>query len=202
MKKIFFPLIVIAFIFGCKNSNLNNQNKNQETIFMNDTAKTSDSMLVAIIETNMGTIEIELYEKETPKTVENFAGLAKKGYYKGIIFHRVIDNFMIQGGDPTGTGSGGESLWGGKFEDEIVPSLTFDKPGYLAMANAGPNTNGSQFFITTAPTGWLNGNHTIFGKVIKGMDVVNAIGKTQTKPGDRPVKDVVMEKVTIEKRKK
>ena len=130
-------------------------------------------------------------------------GLAKKGYYNGLIFHRVIDNFMIQGGDPTGTGRGGESLWGGEFKDEIVSSLKFDKPGYLAMANAGPNTNGSQFFITTVATSWLNGKHTIFGKVIKGMDVVNTIGKVKTtKPGDKPVKDVIMEKVTIEKRKK
>jgi len=94
----------------------------------------------------MGTIEIELFAKETPKTVENFVGLANKGYYNGVIFHRVIDNFMIQGGDPTGTGRGGDSFWGGKFADEIVPSLKHDVPGILSMANAGPNTNGSQFF--------------------------------------------------------
>ena len=108
---------------------------------------------------------------------------------------------MIQGGDPTGTGRGGESIWGKPFEDEIVPSLVFDEPGILAMANAGPNTNGSQFFITVAPTTWLNGKHTIFGKVIDGMDVVYDISKVQTrKPGDKPLKDVVMESVTIEKR--
>jgi cyclophilin family peptidyl-prolyl cis-trans isomerase len=202
MRNVVIPLIIIAFIFGCKDTNSNNQNKNQEAVIMNDTTKTPDSMLVAIIETNMGTIEIELFENDAPKTVENFAGLAKKGYYNGIIFHRVIDKFMIQGGDPTGTGRGGESIWEKAFEDEIVPSLIFDKPGYLAMANAGPNTNGSQFFITTVPTPWLNGRHTIFGEVINGMDVVNAIGKVKTQPGDKPVKDVVMEKVTIEKRKK
>ena len=161
----------------------------------------SDSILVAMIKTNMGTIELELYENKTPKTVENFIGLAKKGFYNGIIFHRVIDNFMIQGGDPTGTGRGGESFWGGRFADEIVPGLVFDSPGLLAMANAGPNTNTSQFFITLVPTPWLNGHHTIFGKVIGGMDVVKAIGKVKTsKPGDRPIKDVVMEEVTIEKR--
>jgi cyclophilin family peptidyl-prolyl cis-trans isomerase len=201
MVKLFISLITIAFIFGYVNANSKNQNKNQETAFMSDMEKTPEST-VAIIKTNMGTIEVELFEKETPKTVENFTGLAKKGYYNGIIFHRVIDKFMIQGGDPTGTGGGGESLWGGEFKDEIVSSLKFDKPGYLAMANAGPNTNGSQFFITTAATPWLNGKHTIFGKVIKGMDVVDTIGKVKTKTGDRPIKDVVMEKVTVEKRKK
>ena len=201
MVKLFISLITIAFIFGYVNANSKNQNKNQETVFMSDIEKTPEST-VAIIKTNMGTIEVELFEKETPKTVENFTGLAKKGYYNGIIFHRVIDKFMIQGGDPTGTGGGGESLWGGEFKDEIVSSLKFDKPGYLAMANAGPNTNGSQFFITTVATPWLNGKHTIFGKVIKGMDVVDVIGKVKTKTGDRPIKDVVMEKVTVEKRKK
>jgi len=160
-------------------------------------------MAVAVIKTNMGTIEIELFAKETPKTVENFVGLANKEYYNGIIFHRVIENFMIQGGDPTGTGRGGDSFWGGKFADEIVPSLKHDVPGILSMANAGPNTNGSQFFITLVATPWLDGKHTIFGKVISGMDVVSAIGKVQTsKPGDKPLKDVVMETVIIEKREK
>jgi cyclophilin family peptidyl-prolyl cis-trans isomerase len=161
----------------------------------------SKEMTVAVIKTNMGTIEIELFAKETPKTVENFVGLANKGYYNGVIFHRVIDNFMIQGGDPTGTGRGGASFWGGKFADEIVPSLKHDQPGILSMANAGPNTNGSQFFITVVATPWLDGKHTVFGKVINGMDVVYAISKVKTsKPGDKPLKDVVMEKVTIEKR--
>ena len=158
-------------------------------------------MTVAVIKTNMGTIEIELFADQTPKTVENFVGLADSGYYNGVIFHRVIANFMIQGGDPTGTGRGGQSIWGKKFEDEIVPSLTFNKPGILAMANSGPNTNGSQFFITVAPTSWLDGNHTIFGQVIEGMDVVYAISKVQTsKPGDKPLEPVVMESVTIETR--
>ena len=165
------------------------------------TTPKKDKKTIAVIKTNMGDIEIELFAKETPKTADNFVKLAKKGYYKGIIFHRVITNFMIQGGDPTGTGRGGESAWGGKFEDEIVPALVFDKAGILAMANAGPGTNGSQFFITLAPTTWLNGHHTIFGKVVKGMDVVNAIGKVKTsKPGDKPVKDVVMKHVVIEYR--
>lgn len=151
---------------------------------------------IAVIETNMGTIEVELFRTDAPKSVDNFIGLAKKGYYNGLIFHRVMDNFMIQGGDPTGTGAGGESIYGKKFEDEISPKLKFDRAGLLAMANAGPNTNGSQFFITLVPTTWLNTHHTIFGEVVSGMDVVKAIGKVQTiKPGDKPVKDVVMKKV-------
>lgn len=164
--------------------------------------KESDSMTVAIIKTNMGTIELELFADLVPKTVENFVGLANKGYYNGVIFHRVIDKFMIQGGDPTGTGRGGKSFWGGKFNDEFVTTLQHDSAGILSMANAGPNTNGSQFFITLAPTPWLNGKHTIFGKVINGMDVVSAIGKVAKGPNDRPLKDVVMEKVEIEKRER
>jgi cyclophilin family peptidyl-prolyl cis-trans isomerase len=199
MKSIFFSFLFILIILGCKDSNSNNNN-NESTI-MSDSTETKDSMLVAVMQTNMGTVEIELFDKKTPKTVENFVGLAEKGYYDGIVFHRVIDKFMIQGGDPTGTGRGGESLWGKKFEDEFVPAIVFDEPGYLAMANAGPNTNGSQFFITVIPTPWLNGHHTIFGKVINGMDVVYDISKVETsKPGDKPVKDVKIEKLTIEKR--
>lgn len=189
MKKLLVFTIFLSFIFT---SNIISQKK--------DDKKMADSTTVAVIKTNMGTIELELFDKETPKTVENFVGLANKGYYNGVIFHRVIDGFMIQGGDPTGTGRGGESFWGKRFNDEIVKELVFDGEGILAMANAGPNTNGSQFFITLAPTKWLNGNHTIFGKVINGMDVVRAIGKVAKGPQDRPLKDVVMESVTIEKR--
>lgn len=160
------------------------------------------TQLVAVFETNMGTFECELFEDKTPKTVSNFVGLAEKGYYNGVIFHRVIDNFVIQGGDPTGTGRGGESIYGGPFEDEFHPELKHDKAGVLSMANAGPNTNTSQFFITLAPTPWLDNRHSIFGQVIKGLDVVKKIGKVETiKPGDRPVKDVVMKKVKIERRK-
>jgi cyclophilin family peptidyl-prolyl cis-trans isomerase len=159
------------------------------------------TMEVAIMKTTMGTVELELFPDQAPKTVENFVGLAKKGYYNGVIFHRVIANFMIQGGDPTGTGRGGESIWGKAFGDEFSPSLKHDKPGILSMANAGPNTNGSQFFITLVPTPWLNGKHTIFGQVIKGMDVVEAIGKVKTsKPFDKPLKDVKIQSVTIENR--
>ena len=195
---LLFLSINIAGFTACSN-----QGKNQSENNMKETRVMSDSITVAVIKTNMGTIEIELFPDKAPKTVENFVGLANKGYYNGVIFHRVIDKFMIQGGDPTGTGRGGESIWGKSFEDEFDPSLKFDEPGILAMANAGPNTNGSQFFITVVPTPWLDGHHTIFGKVMGGMDVVYAISKVPTsKPGDKPLKDVVMEDVSIEKRAK
>lgn len=189
MKYPLYSLLLLAFLAGCSTSK-------EKT---SPGQKTREKTEVAVIKTNMGTIELELFSKEAPKAVENFTKLANKGYFDGVIFHRVIDNFMIQGGDPTGTGRGGESIWGKPFEDEFSPGLKFDQPGLLAMANAGPGTNGSQFFITLAPTPWLNNHHTIFGKVINGMDVVQAIGKVQTsKPNDKPVKDVVMEKVTVE----
>jgi cyclophilin family peptidyl-prolyl cis-trans isomerase len=194
-------LVVLLFAIGFWTCNAQDTEKMKSKDVQ--TKKESKEMTVAIINTNMGKIEIELFADKTPKTVENFVGLAEKGYYKGVIFHRVIDKFMIQGGDPTGTGRGGESIWGKPFEDEIVKSLVFDKPGYLAMANAGPNTNGSQFFITVVPTSWLNGKHTIFGQVINGMDVVNAISKVQTsKPDNKPLKDVVIESVKIQKEAK
>lgn len=144
---------------------------------------------IVVFETNQGSIELELWPNIAPKTCENMIGLVQKGYYDGTVFHRVIKEFMVQGGDPTATGRGGESLWGGKFEDEFSNSVRFDKPGILAMANAGPNTNGSQFFITTVATPWLNGRHTIFGKVVTGYDVVQKIENTKVGAGDRPVED-------------
>src|SRR5690554_4858459 len=149
----------------------------------------------ATIETNHGTVKIELFEDTAPKTAGNFIELAKKGFYDGVIFHRVIDGFMIQGGDPTGTGRGGP---GYTIPDEFGPGLAHTQAGLFSMANAGPNTGGSQFFITLAPTPWLDGKHAIFGKVIAGMDVVRAIGKVQTARGDRPVEDVVMKNVTVD----
>jgi peptidylprolyl isomerase len=140
-----------------------------------------------VLETNQGIIEIKLMPEVAPKACENFRSLVQKGYYDGLIFHRVIKNFMIQGGDPTGTGAGGESIWGKPFEDEVISDVKFDKPGILAMANAGPNTNGSQFFITTAQTPWLSMRHTIFGEVISGYEVVQKIENAQTGASDRPV---------------
>lgn len=142
---------------------------------------------IVVLETNQGNIDIELMPEVAPKACENFIALIEKGYYNGIIFHRVIKGFMIQGGDPTGTGRGGESSWGKPFGDETSPTVQFDSPGILAMANAGPNTNGSQFFITTAKTPWLNMHHTIFGKVIAGYDVVQKIENTAIGPADKPL---------------
>ena len=150
-----------------------------------------------VFETNKGDIVFKLFPKTAPKTVENFIGLTEKGYYDGIVFHRVIKNFMIQGGDPTGTGRGGESLWGGKFKDEFAPGIVFDRSGLLAMANAGPNTNGSQFFITTKPTPWLNGRHTIFGEVIDGFSVVDAIENAEVNGRDRPVYEIRIKKAYV-----
>jgi len=155
----------------------------------------------AVIQTNKGTIRFELLEEDAPKTTENFITLAERGYYDGIIFHRVIKGFMIQGGDPTGTGSGGQSAWGGRFNDEIDRSSEVYKRGYkagtVAMANAGPNTNGSQFFIMHADYG-LPPSYTIFGRVTEGQEVVDDIATTQTGRNDKPVSEVKMERVTIE----
>jgi len=142
---------------------------------------------IIVLETTQGNIEVKLMPDVAPKTCENFEKLAEKGYYNGIIFHRVIKDFMIQGGDPTGTGRGGESIWGQKFADECSPTVKFDRTGLLAMANAGPNTNGSQFFITTVPTSWLHMKHTIFGEVVAGYDHVQKIENIKVGPGDRPV---------------
>ena len=163
---------------------------------MKQSVQKSENPLV-VLETNQGDITLELYPKVAPKAVKNFLELSKKGYYDGLIFHRVIKSFMIQGGDPTGTGRGGESIYGGVFENEYAPNLVFDKPGILAMANAGANTNGSQFFITTAATPWLNGGYTIFGKVIDGYAAVKKIEQTKTARGDRPLEKQVIKKVTI-----
>jgi peptidyl-prolyl cis-trans isomerase B (cyclophilin B) len=150
-------------------------------------------MTNATMLTNHGTIEIELFDDDAPNTVQNFTKLAGDGFYDGVIFHRVIEDFMIQGGDPTGTGSGGP---GYQFDDEQNDHGV--ERGVLAMANAGPNTNGSQFFIVTADAcPWLNGKHTVFGRVTSGMDVVDAISKLDTGPGDRPRDEVRIESVTL-----
>ncbi len=147
------------------------------------------------IQTTMGTIVVELYKDEAPKTVDNFVKLVKKGFYNGIIFHRVIPGFMIQTGDPTGTGRGGP---GYTFEDEISPKLHHDGVGVVSMANAGPNTNGSQFFITLAATPWLDGKHTIFGRVVEGQLIVERIAAVNRDASDRPLENIVMKQVTIQ----
>ncbi len=181
---------------------------------------------VAVMHTNMGDIEIKLFPEKAPKTVENFTTHAKNNYYNGIIFHRVIKDFMIQGGDPTGTGMGGESIWGGSFEDEFDTEL-HNLRGALCMANAGPNTNGSQFFIVQAKTvpenmleqmrdipssfpayiveayekmggtPWLDFRHTVFGQVVNGMETVDKIAETQVGANDKPVNDVVINSIDI-----
>jgi len=213
-KKIYSAaLLLLIFVFAV-NTAAQTKNQEKQTKAKTETAGKKDikletllnlgenEILIAKMETSMGTIELQLYAKETPKTVKNFVGLSLKGYYNKLTFHRVIDNFMIQGGDPNGDGTGGKSFYGKPFSDEFVPSLKHDAAGLLSMANAGPNTNGSQFFITLKAQPHLTGRHTIFGKVIKGMDVVKAIGKVKTGPNDKPVKPVIIKKITIEKKTK
>ncbi|KAM0273903.1 hypothetical protein ACHAQH_008139 [Verticillium albo-atrum] len=149
------------------------------------------------LETTMGTILLELYTSHAPKTCTNFATLAKRGYYDNTIIHRIIPNFMVQAGDPTGTGRGGASIYGDKFADEIHPDLGHNGAGILSMANAGPDTNGSQFFITLAPTPWLNRKHTIFGRVKSGLAVVKRMGLVKTGAEDRPVDEVKILKTRV-----
>jgi len=205
MLKNIISLLAVLLMVACsaKNESKISMDKIEEKGEKLEETKSvnNNEVTFAVFNTNMGSFEVELYADKAPKTVENFTGLANKGYYSGVIFHRVIENFMIQGGDPTGTGMGGESFWGGKFEDEFHPDLKHTGTGILSMANAGPNTNGSQFFITLVATPWLDGKHSVFGKVTSGLDVVKEIGVVPTsKPYDKPNSDVILLSVTIEKR--
>ncbi len=175
MKKL-VGLILVLILFGCSNKGVDNMNK------------------IAVFETSKGTFEIELFTDKAPITTKNFIDLAEKGFYDGLIFHRVIKGFMIQGGDPNGVGTGGP---GYEIEDEFHPELKHDSEGIVSMANSGPNTGGSQFFITLVATPWLDGKHAVFGKVVKGMDVVKAIEQVETGAQDKPVEDVVMNKIII-----
>lgn len=143
-----------------------------------------------LLETTLGPITLELYTQHAPRTCENFLTLARRHYYDSTIFHRIIPSFMIQGGDPTGTGRGGASIYGEKFADEIHPDLKHTGAGVLSMANSGRDSNGSQFFLTLAPTPWLDGKHTVFGRVSKGLGVVQRLGAVRTGEGDRPVEEV------------
>ena len=202
MKKIIF-LSLLAVIFSLStfnnfslaekvsNNQVNQLNEGKEAKKMANT-----NNRIAVFETNMGTFEIELFEDKAPITTGNFIDLAEHNFYDGLIFHRVIDGFMIQGGDPNGNGTGGP---GYTIKDEFHKDLRHNDAGILSMANAGPNTGGSQFFITLDKTPWLDGHHAVFGKVISGLDVVKKIGKVQTDFMDRPVEDVVIEKVIIKK---
>jgi cyclophilin family peptidyl-prolyl cis-trans isomerase len=195
-----FSLALVVTALGQTKSDTSGGTKNSHGV-----KQKKERKMVAVIVTTLGTIEAELYEKDAPKTTANFAGLAKEGYYNGIIFHRVVPGFVIQGGDSTGTGRGGRSVYGGEFADELNPVTTSYKEGYkkgvLAMANRGPNTNTSQFFILLADQLGMPKNYTIFGKVIKGMDVVDKIGQVElVPPGARdgkPKVPVVMNKVSV-----
>ena len=203
--RIAILLVAALSIAGCKKDGASSDSAGTWTDKV-----TSGKDLFATIKTSMGNITVKLYSKDAPKTVKNFVGLStgerewrspatgeqKRNVplYNGTIFHRVIEGFMIQGGDPLGTGTGNP---GYNFEDEFQSGRTFDRVGLLAMANAGPGTNGSQFFITTSTPGNLNGKHTIFGEVVKGFEVVEAISKVPKAPGDRPLQPVVIESIAI-----
>ncbi len=192
-------IALIILIFVLLQTQSNEENLPEESLMDNKEWSSPPKMTIdeqneytAVIETDLGNIVLRLFANESPITVNNFVFLAQEGYYDGVMFHRVIHDFMVQGGDPTGTGSGGP---GYMFGDEVNNGLKFDKPGLLAMANAGPGTNGSQFFITHVPTPHLTGNHTIFGEVIEGMDTVFAI--PERNPQNAKDNGVIMSKVTI-----
>ncbi len=219
MKKLCFALFLIfALLVGCaktpvseseiKTENLlyeeadsyeqivegnSSVNETQEEIVVEETDMPTKQNLV-LLETTMGNMKIKLYDDKAPMTAKNFRDLVQKGFYDGTIFHRVIKNFMIQGGDPEGTGMGGP---GYEIKDEFGPGLKHDRKGILSMANAGPNTGGSQFFITLVPTPWLDGRHAIFGELVEGVDVLEKIGNTPTGPGDRPKTEVKIIKASI-----
>jgi len=190
-KVVLFVLTVALLVTGC---NAKEEGKIATEAVTPTTAKSvtvesndKKTDTIVVLETNQGKVEIKLFPKIAPLAVENFVTHIKNGYYNGLIFHRVIKNFMVQGGDPTGTGTGGESIWKEDFADEFSPNVVFDRPMLLAMANRGPKTNGSQFFITTKATPWLNGRHTIFGEVIAGQDVMRKIENTKVGRGDKPI---------------
>lgn len=201
----------IAAYYVAQNQARAEEKKQEKSSKSKETSGKGKEMF-AVFTTTKGNFKVKLFAEQAPKTVDNFVGLAegtkewkdpstgkmvKKPFYDGLKFHRTIPNFMIQGGCPLGNGTGDP---GYKFADEFNPSLKHSKPGILSMANAGPNTNGSQFFVTVAATPWLDGKHTIFGEVVEGMDVVNAISTVKTAPGDRPLEDVVIKSLKIERK--
>ncbi|MCH9741514.1 MAG: peptidylprolyl isomerase [Epsilonproteobacteria bacterium] len=188
-KSLVFLVMALLLVTGC---NAEEKSKtatevNSTTVSTEVSSSEKEEMTVVVLETNQGNIELKMLPKVAPLAVENFTTHVKNGYYNGLIFHRVIKDFMIQGGDPTGTGTGGTSIWDKEFVNEYAANVVFDKPFILAMANHGPNTNGSQFFITTKATPWLNGGYTIFGEVIAGSENVTKIENTKTARADRPV---------------
>ena len=198
INHILISVLVLLFIAG--GFALMNKNKTTEEKFTNQTEKNMETTNVTF-DTTKGEVVLELFTEQTPVTTGNFIKLAGEGFYDGVKFHRVIDGFMIQSGDPLSKDDSMQSQWGTggpgyQFEDEIVAGLS-NVPGTISMANAGPGTNGSQFFINTGENVFLDGKHSVFGRVIEGMDVVTAIEKTETLPGDRPVEPMVIKKVTV-----
>ena len=194
MKKIktILPLVIIMSLFlvtGCFGSSIT-----PPVTDHSDKRMANQKNSLAKFETSQGDFTVELFEDKAPITTKNFITLVNKGFYNGLIFHRVIPDFMIQGGDPKGNGSGGP---GYTIQDEFHPDLKHNSAGILSMANAGPNTGGSQFFITLAPTPWLDQHHSVFGKVVEGLDVVQTIGKVKTGANDKPIEDVTIKKITI-----
>jgi len=204
MKKRTTALLILGLLVtGCNAKDAKDINTSTKvenvSVDSNATTDKKNSKNIVVLETNQGTIELKMFPDIAPLAVENFTTHAANGYYDGLIFHRVIKDFMIQGGDPTGTGTGGTSIWNKEFVNEYAPNVVFDKPYMLAMANHGPNTNGSQFFITTKATPWLNGGYTIFGEVVSGQDVVDKIENTKTARADRPVSEQKILKVYVKK---
>jgi len=205
MKKIMLTFVVtlLMLLTGCnaKDSNTTSASIPSSTVPSSETSIKPDSKketgTLVVLKTNQGDITLKMFPKVAPLAVENFVTHAKNGYFNGLIFHRVIKDFMIQGGDPTGTGRGGESIWKKEFVNEHSANVVFDRPFLLAMANHGPNTNGSQFFITTKATPFLNGGYTIFGEVVSGQEVVRKIENTKTRTADRPVSEQKMLKVVV-----
>ncbi len=208
MAKIIYAVILILLLAVCSscmktdlnidvvNRSNNRDNLSSENNNINEINEGDEKMVnrVAVFETNYGIMEIELFEQRAPETTGNFIKLVEKGFYDGLIFHRVIKDFMIQSGDPSGDGTGGP---GYKIKDEFIPGLTHSKAGILSMANAGPNTGGSQFFITLIPTPWLDNKHAVFGQVINGKDVLKKIGNVRTGGQDKPVEDVIIKKISL-----
>jgi peptidylprolyl isomerase/peptidyl-prolyl cis-trans isomerase-like 1 len=224
MYRYLVSILFMALLLGCQKSDSSDKKAENEAQVQDSSkksfdidmaaigklmSKSQDSITVATVKTKFGDIEIELYTKEAPKTTANFIGLSLAGYYNGVIFHRIAKGYVLQGGDPTGTGAGGSSIYGATFEDELNPETLSYKEGYVrgvvAMANRGPNTNSSQFFIILDDAPQLPKNYTIFGRVIKGMNVVDKIASEKIKPqmgpnDGRPINPVAMDKVTVEKR--
>ena len=196
LSLIIIFILLLLFITSCSPKD-SNYDINGNLIDTNTNIAPEDTMTntIIVMETNMGTMKIKLYDDKAPITTGNFKKLVKDGFYDSLIFHRIISDFMIQGGDPDGKGTGGP---GYEIKDEFHKDLRHSKKGILSMANSGPNTGGSQFFITLVATPWLDNHHSVFGEVVEGLDVLDKIGKVKTGANDKPVKDVVMEKVYIQ----